>query len=148
MRYMDWGPNTVEETKNFIQRAVVHQKEKSRGDYDLAAVLKSKDVIVGGCRIHISSPDNREGCIGYVFNHNFWGQGYATETAKALLKFGFEWLNLHRIFATCSPANVASACVLEKIGMKCEGRLREHKRAKESGKTHCYMQFLTINGDN
>ncbi|NWG10277.1 GNAT family N-acetyltransferase [Candidatus Bathyarchaeota archaeon] len=128
--YMDWGPNTAEETKNFIQQAIAYQKEQPRRNYDLAVALKPKDVIVGGCSIHVSNPDNREGWIGYIFNHNFWGQGYATETAKTLLKFGFERLKLHQIFATCDPANIASAHVLEKIGMKCEGCLREHKWAK------------------
>jgi ribosomal-protein-alanine N-acetyltransferase len=60
----------------------------------------------------------------------YWGQGYATETGKALLTFGFDGLGLHRIFATCDPANVPSAHVLEKIGMQREGRIREHKWAK------------------
>jgi ribosomal-protein-alanine N-acetyltransferase len=131
VRYVDWGPNTIEETKSFIQRAIAHQHEQPRRNYDLAVALKSQKLIIGGCGIHVSNPDNREGWIGYVLNRNFWGQGYATETAKALLKFGFEQLNLHRIFATCDPANIASARVLEKIGMKREGRLREHRWAKE-----------------
>jgi hypothetical protein len=60
----------------------------------------------------------------------FWGKGYATETANALVDFGFDKLNLHRVFATCDPANTASAHVLEKIGMKREGRMREHMWAR------------------
>lgn len=51
----------------------------------------------------------------------------ATETAKALTKFGFNQLSLHRIFATCDVDNKRSAHVLEKIGMQNEGSLREHK---------------------
>jgi len=130
VRYMDWGPNTEEETKNFIQRGIAHQKEQPRRNYTLAMVLKADGRLVGGCGIEVSNPDNREGWIGYCLNRNFWGQGYATETAKVLLEFGFNHLNLHRVFATCEPANIASAQVLEKIGMQREGRLREHKWAK------------------
>jgi len=130
VRYMNWGPNTEEETKNFIQRAIAHQKEQPRRNYTLAMVLKADGRLVGGCGIEVSNPDNREGWIGYCLNRNFWGQGYATETAKVLLEFGFNHLNLHRVFATCEPANIASAQVLEKIGMQREGRLREHKWAK------------------
>lgn len=78
----------------------------------------------------MSNMDNHEGWSGYCLNRNFWGKGYATETAKVLLRFGFDQLNLHRIFATCDPANIASAHVLEKIGMQLEGHLREHKWAK------------------
>jgi len=55
---------------------------------------------------------------------------YATEAARALLTFGFGQLRLHRIFATCDPANTASARVLEKIGMQREGLLREHEWVK------------------
>jgi len=130
VRYMNWGPNTVEDTQNFIRRAIAMQKEQPRRGYNLAVVLKSENVIIGGCGIYVSNPDNREGWIGYVFNRNFLGQGYATETAKALLDFGFEQLNLHRIFATCDPANIASARVLEKIGMQLEGHLREREWVK------------------
>lgn len=48
-----------------------------------------------------------------------------TEVASTLLSFGFNTLNLHRIFATCDPRNVASECVLQKLGMHYEGRMRE-----------------------
>jgi RimJ/RimL family protein N-acetyltransferase len=130
VRYMDWGPNTEEDTQKFIQRAIASQKEQPRRIYTLAIVLKPKNKLIGGCGIYVSNPENREGWIGYCLNRNFWGQGYATETAKALLKFGFGQLNLHRIFATCDPANIASAHVLEKIGMQREGHFREHKWAK------------------
>jgi ribosomal-protein-alanine N-acetyltransferase len=130
VRYMDWGPNIEKETKEFIERAITHTKEKPRGTYTLAIVLKQENKLIGGCGLYVSSPENREGWIGYCLHRDFWGQGYATETAKALLKFGFDQLNLHRIFATCQPANVASARVLEKIGMQREGHFREHRWAK------------------
>ena len=130
VRYMDWGPNTEEETKKFIQRAIAHQKEQPRRTYTLAIVLKPENKLIGGCGIYVSNPDNREGWIGYCLNRNSWAQGYATETAKALLTFGFDQLNLHRIFATCDPANIASAHVLEKIGMQREAHFREHRWAK------------------
>jgi ribosomal-protein-alanine N-acetyltransferase len=130
VRYMDWGPNTKEESKDFIQRALAHQKETPRNNFTLAIVLKARNTLIGGCGIYVSNPDNREGYIGYVLNRNFWGRGYATETAQALLEFGFNQLKLHRIFATCEPENTASARVLEKIGMRREGHFREHKWAK------------------
>lgn len=46
VRYMDWGPNTEEETKNFIQRAIAHQKEQPRRTYTLAIVLKSDSRLI------------------------------------------------------------------------------------------------------
>jgi RimJ/RimL family protein N-acetyltransferase len=130
VRYMDWGPNTKEDTENFIQRAIANQKEQPRRNYTLAIVLNAEDTLIGSCGIHVSNPDNREGWLGYCLNRHFWGRGYATETARALLAFGFTQISLHRIFATCDPASIASARVLEKIDMQREGHLRKHKWAK------------------
>jgi len=130
VRFMDWGPNTVDETREFIQRAIDKTKAKPRTDFTLAIVPKSKRWLIGSCGLCISSPDNREAWIGYCLNRRFWGKGYATETAEALVRFGFEKHMLHRIFATCVPLNEASAHVMEKIEMKYEGHLREHRWVK------------------
>jgi RimJ/RimL family protein N-acetyltransferase len=86
-------------------------------------VLQKENKVTGGCGIHVSSPEDRERWLGYCWNHRFWTKGCATEAATALLAFGFNSLDLHRIFATCDPANTASAYVLEKIGMQREGYL-------------------------
>lgn len=142
VRFMDWGPNTEEESRNFIQRTITHQKEHPRTNYSLAIIHKADDKLIGGCGIYVTNPENREGYIGYCLNRNFWRRGFATETAKALLKFGFEQLNLHRIFATCDPANVASKHVLEKIGMRLEGHFREHKWAKEKWRDSLFYAIL------
>lgn len=143
VRYMDWGPNTEQETMNFIQRSIAAQKEQPRMNYTLAIILKADNRLIGSCGIHVSSPENKEGWIGYCLNRNFWGQGYATEAASALVGFGFAQLSLHRIFATCVPANTASAHVLEKAGLKLEGHLREHRWVK--GAWRDSLLYATIN---
>ncbi len=142
VRYMDWGPNTEDDTKKFIQRAIEGQREQPRKNYELAIVLKEDGRLIGGCGIHVSDPNNREGMIGYCLSRHFWRKGYATETAKALLRFGFDHLNAHRIFALCDPENVASAHVLEKAGMQQEGHLRERKFRK--GKWHDELMYAII----
>jgi RimJ/RimL family protein N-acetyltransferase len=126
VRYVDFGPNSEEESRIFIQKAFDQQNEKPRRNFTLAITLKAQNVLIGGCGIYVSNPGNREGYIGYVLNRNFWSQGYATEAARALLEFGFNKLKLHRIFATCDIKNVASAHVLEKIGMRQEGHFHEN----------------------
>ncbi len=126
VKYMPWGPNTEEDTHIFIRRAIAYQQENPRKHFELAMALKEEDMLIGGCGIRVLNPDLGEGNIGYCLNRDFWGRGYATEAANALLRFGFETLNLHRIYATCDPENRASAHVLEKIGMNLEGRLREN----------------------
>lgn len=63
--------------------------------------------------------------IGYAYNRLYWGKGYASEAAHAVLKFGFETLKLHRIGATVLPDNIGSIRVLEKMGFQREGVRRQ-----------------------
>jgi RimJ/RimL family protein N-acetyltransferase len=126
-RFVGWGPNSEKDTKNFMQRVLASQLDKPRSVFELAVTLKEGNSLIGGCRISASDPRVREGSIGYLLHRNFWGHGYGTELSRALLAFGFEQLDLHRIYATCDVENTASSRILEKIGMQREGRLREYR---------------------
>jgi RimJ/RimL family protein N-acetyltransferase len=59
--------------------------------------------------------------IGYIFNPNYYGKGYATEASKRILQYGFEELGAHRIIAMCNPENSASWKLLERLEMRREG---------------------------
>ena len=61
--------------------------------------------------------------VGYVFNKTYWGNGYATESLKALIKYGFEEMEVRRIIANCDPKNFNSWRLLERVGMRREGTL-------------------------
>ena len=126
IRHMLWGPNSQQETLEYLHNAINNQFERPRSSYELAVVLRDSQSLIGGCGIYLSEHKNKVGEIGYCFNKNYWGKGYASEASRAMLDFGFNSLKLHRIYATCDPANIGSAKVLEKIGMKREGHLREH----------------------
>ena len=130
VKFMQWGPNSEADTKDFIQKTLATQAEKPRLVFDLAVILKADNILIGACGIRSSNLPNREAAIGYCFHRQFWGKGYATEAAKAVIAFGFQQLGLHRIFATCDPENMGSARVLEKVGMQREGYLREDKLVK------------------
>jgi len=130
VRFMEWGPNSEEETRRFIEKAIGCQSDQPRRNFELAVILKGLGHLIGGCGITLSRGESRRGWIGYCLNRRFWGQGYATEVARALVAFGFEALGLHKIIAGCDTQNVASARVLEKAGMRREGHLREDKWVK------------------
>ena len=66
--------------------------------------------------------------LGYWIGKPYWNKCYASEAAKAILRFGFKELNLHRIHAHHLSRNPASGKVLQKIGMQHEGCLRHHIR--------------------
>ncbi|TJY43322.1 GNAT family N-acetyltransferase [Cohnella pontilimi] len=124
VRYMIWGPNSEQDTQDHIQRCLNMQLQIPRAGYEWAVVLKQTGRLIGGCGLHVEQPLQAE--LGYCFHADYWGQGYAFEAATALLKFGFGELGLHRMYATCRPANIGSEKVMQKAGMKYEGHLREH----------------------
>ena len=132
VRYMEWGPNNEATSRAFIERVVALQHTEPRQDFELAVTLRPSGELIGGCGFHISDLQNRTGWLGYILSREHWGQGYATEVARALLRFGFEQFGMHRIWATCDPRNLASAHILEKIGMRREGHLRENKLQRGS----------------
>ena len=127
-RFLQWGPNTPEETRAFVGDAVAAMAQHRRERFELAIVERREGRLIGACGLRVESEQHRRGVIGYVLHPRWWGQGCGTEAARLLCGFGFEVLRLHRIEATCDPHNRASARVLQKCGMRWEGRLREHMR--------------------
>jgi ribosomal-protein-alanine N-acetyltransferase len=80
---------------------------------------------LGWCSLTRWNADYRSAAMGYCLDDAAWGQGYATEAARALLQWAFATLDLNRVQAETDTRNVASARVLEKIGFAREGTLRE-----------------------
>lgn len=126
--YMEWGPNSGEETRAFIRTAIEDAKQMPCINYQYAVVQKDSNALLGACNLAVSS-DAAE--IGWILHRDAWGQGYATEMGGALLQFGFDALQLHRIHAHCDAENVASFKVMEKLGMRREGLLLEARLANK-----------------
>lgn len=90
-----------------------------------AAVAKADERLIGHFVLHPWGDEkNRTFEIGWVLARGAQGQGFATEVGTKVLALTFEKLGAQRIIATCQPENTASARVAEKLGMRCEGRLR------------------------
>jgi RimJ/RimL family protein N-acetyltransferase len=88
------------------------------------ALLPARE-LCGGIGLNVAST-HKHAELGYWIGVPFWGKGYVTEAAHAVVAFGFETLGLRRIYAHHFAGNTASQRVLEKIGMKHEGRFRQH----------------------
>ncbi len=110
VRYLPFGPNTVDETKEFIRRAIAQRQAKPRYAYEMVLTLRNDGRLIGGVGLRgrdpqgdqgqTSVPDRwpdwgwpawyatRQGDIGYILTRDLWGQGYVTEAGKAMLAFG------------------------------------------------------------
>jgi RimJ/RimL family protein N-acetyltransferase len=129
-RYQSFAPRTPEESRAYVLGAITDASEIPRRTWDLAVVLAAADRLIGRCGLGVTDEDGEQAMVWYTIHPDAWGRGYATETARAVVGFGFRDLGFHRIWADCDPANVASWRVLEKIGMRREGWLRENARVK------------------
>jgi RimJ/RimL family protein N-acetyltransferase len=91
----------------------------------LAITLRTGGRQIGGIGLTVDEP-HRHAELGYWLGVEYWGKGYATEAAGEMLRYGFEELRLHRIFASHFKHNPTSGRVLKKLGMRYEGCQREH----------------------
>lgn len=87
-----------------------------------AVTLKSSGRFIGVAGLTAHKKDLKAE-IAYWVGREFWGGGFASEAARAVLDYGFTEMNLNRIFGNCLSRNAGSARVMQKIGMKKEGTL-------------------------
>jgi ribosomal-protein-alanine N-acetyltransferase len=120
LRYRTRTEITPAQTRAFLVQAQSEAADQPRQRYALAVVLRDGGRLVGQCGLTIVNLAYDEAFMWYSVSRREWGQGYATEAAGRLLRFGFEDAGLRRIFAECHPENLASARVLEKIGLRRE----------------------------
>lgn len=119
-RYLVWPTHTeIGDSLAFL--AACGPRWESGEEYCWVITIAPEDRVVGtiGCRVREYTAD-----FGYVLRRAYWGRGYATEAARAVVTWLRSLPGVCRIWATCDAENRASVRVLEKAGLSCEGRLR------------------------
>ncbi|HEY1928334.1 MAG TPA: GNAT family protein [Caulobacteraceae bacterium] len=127
VRYMPWGPNTEDDTRERMKFSETEAATCPRTEYNLAIELLAEQRVVGSIALHPVDLPNGTMMTGYCLRRDLWGRGLVFEAARALLDAGFGQLGLHRIFATCDVRNTGSWRVMEKLGMRREGLLRKDR---------------------
>ncbi|MGB3717313.1 MAG: GNAT family protein [Candidatus Promineifilaceae bacterium] len=130
LRNYEWTDRSADDVRDFVNMFLDQQRANPRIKFQLATTLRSTGQLIGSCGIRMKSAASREADIGYELDPHYWGQGYAIEAARSIVNFGFAELRLHRIWSWCIADNLGSGRVLEKLGMQCEGRLRENEYFK------------------
>lgn len=93
--------------------------------FQWAITTPEADRLIGTVTLGSWHRTNRHAEIGFVLHPAQWGKGFAFEAVRAVLRFGFEQMDLHRVEAEIDPRNAASARLLERLGFAHEGLLRE-----------------------
>jgi RimJ/RimL family protein N-acetyltransferase len=119
MKYIGNGqPRTRAETEALLTLMIRQWEQHGFGRW--AMILKATGELIGRCGLSFLH-QAEEVELGYLLATAYWGQGLATEASRACVQFGFEQLKLERIVAVARPENLASARVMEKIGMVYQG---------------------------
>jgi RimJ/RimL family protein N-acetyltransferase len=119
-RFADWPRLTnIDEARSAVVNATLRWNS---GDYAWRITVMPDDTPVGGVAC---SFDGDRAEFGFLVHRKLWGRGYATEAAGAVYQWLTSLQSVQRIQATCDIENVASARVLEKLGMQCETVLRD-----------------------
>jgi [ribosomal protein S5]-alanine N-acetyltransferase len=105
------------------------RKESVRGRAaNFAIRLAGEPPIVGCAGLRDIDQEHRQAELGFWIGREYWGQGYASEAAEAVIRYGFQTLGLNRICAHHMARNPAAGRVLRRIGMEREGLLRQRVR--------------------
>jgi RimJ/RimL family protein N-acetyltransferase len=129
-RFMLWGPNTIEDSRAFLERKLAEQAVWPRPSVNAAVELAAEGRVIGAIELRAFGSAERTGEIGYSFARAFWGHGYACEAAAAMIAQGFGRLRLRRIVATCDVRNRGSWRVMEKLGMRREGCFKKDVKVR------------------
>ncbi|MCD4524674.1 GNAT family N-acetyltransferase [Nocardioides sp. cx-173] len=124
LRYWDSPPWTDRaQGERFL--ATCRRMEEEASGTRLVIERATDSAFLGWCTLARWEPAHRRATLGYILAEAAWGHGYTTEAARALLQWAFDTLDLHRVQAEVDTRNPASARVLEKLGFRHEGTLRE-----------------------
>ncbi|MEE9463133.1 MAG: GNAT family N-acetyltransferase [Bacteroidales bacterium] len=118
-------PDNKNVTREHLRPFIGDQKAEVRKKYCWTIRLQTTGEFIGLAGMTVTADRFKMGEIWYNLMPTHWGNGYATEVAKRLIRFGFERLNLHRIEAGVATENKRSIKVLEKAGMTIEGIRRK-----------------------
>ena len=130
LRYYPGTERTAADACRLLQVFRDWQEEQPRRRFQLAVVLAAEDRLIGSCGLRRNPQEDQAADLGYELNPDYWGQGYATAAARAMVNFGFQELGLQRIAAWCLADNAAAARVLARLGFRRVGRLPRNEYFK------------------
>jgi len=137
-KYVIWSPHSsIEITREFMRRCIRVWEEKTA--FPWVIIRRDENYVVGMVELRI---EGHKADLGYVISRPEWGKGYATEAVQAVVSWAVEQPSIMRVWALCDVDNIASARVLEKVGMEREGVLRQfiiHPNvSKKPRDVYCY----------
>ena len=142
-RYLWWATHrAVDDTRAFLSFSDAEWERWPAGPYLICT--RADGTLLGGTGLAFETPHRAS--TGYVLARDAWGQGYASESLRAIVKAASR-LDVQRLFALCHPDHGPSRRVLEKCDFQLEGRWRRHTefpnlRRGVAADVLCYVSTL------
>jgi len=124
-RFQMWEPSSEAEVRTFIEGLQDLELDTPDTWYQLAITLRDNGILIGDCGLHFPREEPHQVEVGITLAPAHQGQGYATEALEGMMEFLFVNLGKHRVVASVDPRNEPSTALLERVGMRKEGHLRE-----------------------
>jgi len=130
-RFLPWTPMDIYQAQAKLEQRVRQVHIETDGD-PLVLIAEESDNgrPIGEFMLRLKSLESRQGEVGWSLHPDAQGRGFATEGARAMLRFGFDNLGLHRIVAGCDTRNAASLRVMDRLGMRREAAFVENEYSK------------------
>ena len=139
MKYAE-PPHEFKKSKRFLKGFCI--KREPKGGF--AAALKDTGKVIGYVLFcPVEDPEVYE--IGWIFNKDYWRKGYAYEICNRLINYGFEELELHKIYANAIDTE-KSVALMKKLGMQLEGIQKKHTKSNEGNR--CDLHNYAILGED
>jgi RimJ/RimL family protein N-acetyltransferase len=129
-RYM-WPGRVLSVSESYGDVGAMVDQWRRIGFGHWAVVLKESGETIGrtGAKQHADWPLGPDNCeVGWLYAREAWGKGYATEGARAALRFMFEQARREEVISIAHPRNRASHRVMERIGLARAGAMRWEAR--------------------
>lgn len=126
VRYMPHDVHSLAASRAYIEGILADEKKDPRQVWEFAICRRAEGELIGRCGFRVGQTEAREASLWYSLRRDLWGQGYAPEAMRAIVRFAFRDLKMHRLVIDCDPRNLASARVAEKLGMRREAHFLEN----------------------
>ena len=141
--FQSWEALDLAEAKVFIREHQIREAGLPGQWLQIAIALRDSDELIGDCAFQLHADDIRQATVGITLAQKYQRRGYAAEAMTCLVEHLFGIMKLHRVVADTDPENTASIKLLERLGLRREGHLKQSLWFKGRWADECLYATLS-----
>jgi RimJ/RimL family protein N-acetyltransferase len=141
-RYIDWEPLDEAEVMEWLRRDQHARLTQPGEGLSLAVDFQNDQKLIGFISVSLTDEGRKQGAFSLMINRQYCQKGFGVEVLRGALELAFSNLNLHRVAVTCDTRNIAACKLLERVGMRQEGKFIEDQFLKNEWVSTFYYALL------